>query len=440
MHHPIVKRIFEKALRIMARTLLRKYRPLIVGVTGSVGKSSTKEAIGLILAQKYSVRAAEGNYNNEIGIPLTVLGSKSGGRSPFRWAWVGMRWFGYVLFPFRYPEVLVLEMGVDRPGDMEYLLSIVSIDIGVFTQVSESHIEYFGSLHNIAKEKGKLIASLPVSGFAILNADDTRVSRFREKTKAKVLTFGFGEEADIRAEHIAVEPEARLAKGLSFKMDYHGKSLPIRLPKVIARHQVPAALAAAAVGIALRVNPVQIVDALVAFGPLPGRMRLVPGTRGSILLDDTYNASPASTMAALAVLGELRANRKLAILGDMLEIGEESVKRHRELAESVAFSGAELVILVGHRMKHLFDELIGRGFSRQYLFWFERSSEAALFAENVARDGDLILVKGSQGMRMERVSEKLLFDPVEAPYFLCRQSPEWEAKPFVSPGEWDIHP
>lgn len=440
MHHPIVKRIFEKALRIMARTLLRKYRPLIVGVTGSVGKSSTKEAIGLILAKKYSVRAAEGNYNNEIGIPLTVLGSKSGGRSPFRWAWVGMHWFGYVLFPFRYPEVLVLEMGVDRPGDMEYLLSIVSIDIGVFTQVSESHIEYFGSLHNIAKEKGKLIASLPVSGFAILNADDTRVSRFREKTKAKVLTFGFGEEADIRAEHIAVEPEARLAKGLSFKMDYHGKSLPIRLPKVIARHQVPAALAAAAVGIALRVNPVQIVDALVAFGPLPGRMRLVPGTRGSILLDDTYNASPASTMAALAVLGELRANRKLAILGDMLEIGEESVKRHRELAESVAFSGAELVILVGHRMKHLFDELIGRGFSRQYLFWFERSSEAALFAENVARDGDLILVKGSQGMRMERVSEKLLFDPVEAPYFLCRQSPEWEAKPFVSPGEWDIHP
>ena len=134
-----------------------------------------------------------------------------------------MHWFGYVLFPFRYPEVLVLEMGVDRPGDMEYLLSIVSIDIGVFTQVSESHIEYFGSLHNIAKEKGKLIASLPVSGFAILNADDTRVSRFREKTKAKVLTFGFGEEADIRAEHIAVEPEARLAKGLSFKMDYHGK-------------------------------------------------------------------------------------------------------------------------------------------------------------------------------------------------------------------------
>ena len=436
----IAKRILERALRVMVRVLLRKYRPLVVGITGSVGKSSTKEAVGSVLAQKYSVRTAEGNYNNEVGIPLTILGAKSGGRSLFRWAWIGVRWLGYVLLPLRYPEVLVLEMGVDRPGDMDYLLSIVPVDIGVLTQVSESHIEYFGSLQNIAKEKGKLITSLPVSGFAILNADDVRVSRFREKTKAKVFTFGLGEGADIRAEHIVVEPEARLAKGLSFKMDYHGKSLPVRLPRVIAKHQVSAALAAAAVGIALRVNPVQIVDALVAFGPLPGRMRLIPGTRGSILLDDTYNASPASTVAALAVLGELQASRKIAILGDMLEIGEDSVKKHRELAESVIVSGVEQAILVGQRMKYLFDELIGRGFSRQHLFWFERSDEAAMFAESLVREGDLILVKGSRGMRMEWVSEKLLFDPAEAPYFLCCQSPEWKAKSFVPPGEWEIHP
>lgn len=420
----------------MAGVLVRKYRPLVVGVTGSVGKSSTKEAIGLVLAQKYSVRSAEGNYNNEIGIPLTILGSRSGGWSPFRWAWIGVRWLGYVLLPLRYPEVLVLEMGIDRPGDMEYLLSIVRMNVGVFTQVSESHIEYFGSLHAIAKEKGKLITSLLVSGFAILNADDPRVMRFQEKTKAKVLTFGFGEGADIRAEHITVEPEARLAKGLSFKMNYHGKSLPVRLPKVIARHHVAAALAAAAVGIALRVNPVQIVDALVSFGPLPGRMRLIPGIKGSILLDDTYNASPASTVAALAVLGELQASRKIAMLGDMLEIGEDSIRKHRELAESVILSGSKEVILVGQRMKFLSEELIQRGLSKQDVFWFERSSEAATFAESLVREGDLILIKGSRGMRMEWISEKLLFDPVEAPYFLCCQSPEWKAKPFRLPDEW----
>ncbi len=434
--HNVLTQIMERVLRFMAGVLVHKYHPLVVGVTGSVGKSSTKEAIGLVLAQKYSIRSAEGNYNNEIGIPLTILGSRSGGRSPFRWAWIGVRWLGYVLLPFRYPEALVLEMGIDRPGDMEYLLSIVRMNIGVFTQVSESHIEYFGSLHAIAKEKGKLITSLPVSGFAILNADDPRVMRFQEKTKAKVFTFGFGEGADVRAEHITVEPEARLAKGLSFKMNYHGKSLPVRLPKVIARHQVAAALAAAAVGIALRVNPVQIVDALVSFGPLPGRMRLIPGTKGSILLDDTYNASPASTAAALAVLGELQASRKIVILGDMLEIGEDSVKKHRELAESVILSGSKEVILVGQRMKFLFEELIQRGLSKQDVSWFEQSSEAVIFAESLAREGDLILIKGSRGMRMEWISEKLLFDPIEAPYFLCCQSPEWRAKPFASPIEW----
>lgn len=432
----ILKSVIERTLRIMARVLLRKYHPLVIGITGSVGKSSTKEAVGLVLAKKYVVRATEGNYNNEIGIPLTILGSRSGGRSLFRWVWIGVRWLVYAVLPLRYPEVLVLEMGIDRPGDMDYLLSIVPIDVGILTQVSESHIEYFGSLHNIAKEKGKLIMSLPVSGFAILNADDARVVRFQEKTKAKVLTFGMNEGADVRAEHIVVEPEARLVKGLSFKMDYHGKSLPIRLPKVIARHQVPAALAAAAVGIALRVNPVQIVDALTSFEPLPGRMRLIPGTKGSLLLDDTYNASPASTLAALVVLGELRASRKVVILGDMLEIGDESIKKHRELSESVVSSGAKQIILVGQRMRHLFEALIQEGLSRQHVFWFEQSSEAASFAENSVQEGDLVLVKGSRGMRMEWVSEKLLFDSTEAPYFLCCQSPEWKAKPFIPPSEW----
>ena len=115
----IAKRILERALRVMVRVLLRKYRPLVVGITGSVGKSSTKEAVGSVLAQKYSVRTAEGNYNNEVGIPLTILGAKSGGRSLFRWAWIGVRWLGYVLLPLRYPDVLVLEMGVDRQGNKD---------------------------------------------------------------------------------------------------------------------------------------------------------------------------------------------------------------------------------------------------------------------------------------------------------------------------------
>ena len=430
------KRILEKILKVMARVLLRKYRPLIVGITGSVGKSSTKEAVGLVLARKYRVRMAEGNYNNEIGIPLSIIGARSGGRSIVRWVMVFLRWLWAVAWPVRYPEVSVLEMGIDRPGDMEYLLSFVPVDVGIFTQVSGSHTAYFGSLGNIAKEKGKLITGLPDSGFAILNADDDRVMRYQDKTKAKAVTFGFGEGADVRAEHIVLEPEARLVKGIAFKMNYHGKSLPVRLPKVIARHHLPAVLAAAATAIALKVNPVDIVDALTAFEPLPGRMHLLPGMHGSILIDDTYNASPTSTEAALAVLGELTAERKVIVLGDMLELGDEALMRHRGLSELVIQSGAERIILVGRHMRALHTSLLEQGKSAEQVFWFERSDEAALFAASCVTEGDLVVVKGSRGMRMEWVSEKLLFDPSEAPSFLCCQSSEWRRRPFIPPTEW----
>jgi UDP-N-acetylmuramoyl-tripeptide--D-alanyl-D-alanine ligase len=430
------KRILENILRMMARVLLRKYRPLVVGITGSVGKSSTKEAVGLVLARRYSVQVAEGNYNNEIGIPLSVMGAKSGGRSVWRWALVFVRWFGYVVLPLRYPEVLVLEMGIDHPGDMEYLLSFVPVDIGIFTQVSGSHAAHFGSLANIAREKGKLITGLPASGFAILNADDERVMRFQEKTKAKTITFGFGDKADVRAEHVVLEPEARLVKGITFKMNYRGKSLPVRLPKIVAAHHVSAALAAAAVGIALKINPVEIVDALASFEPLPGRMRLLPGVRGSILLDDTYNASPTSTTAALTVLQALRAERKIVVLGDMLELGNEADMRHRELFPWVERSGAERIVLVGQHMRALCRTLIEAGWSEEQVFWFEQSDMAAAFVVTLVQDGDLVLIKGSRGIRMEWVSEKLLFDPNEAKNFLCCQSSEWRNHPFVPPAEW----
>jgi len=196
-------------LRFMARKVLQKYEPLIVGITGSVGKSSTKEAVALVLAVAYTVRKADGNYNNEIGIPLTVIGAQSGGSSFFRWSSVFFRWLFVMIFPVRYPEVLVLEMGIDRPGDMDFLLEFIPVRIGIVTQISSSHIEFFGTLGNIAKEKGKLISALPEDGIAILNADDKRTEKMREKTKAKVLTYGFEEGADVHADNFVFHREAK---------------------------------------------------------------------------------------------------------------------------------------------------------------------------------------------------------------------------------------
>lgn len=420
----------------MARKVLQKYQPLIVGITGSVGKSSTKEAVALVLAVAYTVRKADGNYNNEIGIPLTVIGAESGGSSFFRWSGVFFRWLFVMIFPVRYPEVLVLEMGIDRPGDMDFLLEFIPVRIGIVTQISSSHIEFFGTLGNIAKEKGKLISALPEEGIAILNADDKRTEKMREKTKAKVLTYGFEESADVHADNFVFHREAKRAEGLSFKVNFDGKTVPLRLPKVVAKHHIPSALAALSLGVALKLNPVAAIEALENFEPLPGRLRLLPGRENTYLLDDTYNASPASTRAALEVMKELMAPRKVVILGDMLELGPESDREHALLSSAVKDSGVDVVVTVGKHMRALHEQLLQDGFSRRQVLWLPDPMTALEAVMNIVRTEDLVLIKGSQGLRMETITEQLLIDPRTSSLYLCRQSDDWRKKPFTPPTEW----
>lgn len=423
-------------LRFMARTVLMKYHPQIVGITGSVGKSSTKEAVARVLSAGFMVRKAEGNYNNEVGIPLTIIGAKSGGSSYIRWVGVFFRYFVLMLFPVRYPDILVLEMGVDRPGDMDYLLGFVPVNIGIVTQVSSSHIAYFGSVGNIAREKSRLIAALPEDGFTVLNADDKRTYKMGEKSKAKVLTFGFGGDADVKGDNLLFHREARRVEGVSFKLNYDGKSIPVRLPKVVAKHHIPAVLAAVCVGLAFKMNLVEIASVLEGFEPLPGRMRLLPGRDNTILLDDTYNASPASTEAALEVMREMMAPRKVVVLGDMLELGSESDMEHARLETAVKASGATLVITVGKHMRSLYEVLLTNGYARNQVFWMPDPMVATRVLLQAIRPDDLILIKGSQSMRMETLLEPLLVDPREARASLCRQSDEWRKRPFFPPDEW----
>jgi len=430
------RKILEKILCALARPVLRKYRPLVVGITGSVGKSSAKEAVALALSAGYTVRKAEGNYNNEIGIPLTIIGARSGGRSFFRWVGVFLKWLFLMIFPVRYPQVLVLEMGIDRPGDMDFLLQFVSVNIGIVTQVSSSHLAYFGTLSNIAREKGKLIASLPSDGYAILNADDKRTLKMQDRTKAKVLTYGFDEGADVRADNFLLHREAKRAEGFSLKVNFDGTTVPLRLPKIVAKHHIPAALAAVSVAMALKMNLVDVVTALEAFEPLPGRLRLLPGRDNTFLLDDTYNASPESTRAALEVMGGLMAPRKIVVLGDMLELGLETVKEHVGLASAIRDSGAHIVVTVGKHMRALHERLLEEGFSRKQVLWMPDPLSAVEPLLNIVRSDDLILIKGSRGLRMEKITEQLLVDPRTAGSFLCCQSDDWRRKKFTSPAEW----
>ena len=422
----------------MAQTVLMKYQPRIVGITGSVGKSSTKEAIALVLEPHFRVRKNEGNYNNEIGIPLTILGCKSGGRSLTAWLGVLGSWLRLLLLPGEYPEILILEMGIDRKGDMDYLLSFVPVSIGVATHVSGSHLAQFGTLANVAKEKRKLIKHLPITGYAILNADNEWTRKMEEVTDAEVITYGFVDNADIRVDNLLFHGDASRVEGFSFKLNYKGKSVPMRLPVLLAKHLIPSVLAAVGVGVALKLNLVEIARSLESFKSLPGRMHMFLGINNSRIIDDTYNASPASMRAAIDTLSHIQAPRKGVILGDMLELGEKSDEEHASFVTDIRQANVSFVILVGQHMQALYQALKQGSNAPQQVMWFPDPMSASDYASEVVRSGDVTLVKGSQGVRMEMIVLRLLAQPELAPTLLCRQSEVWKKIPFTPPEEWSI--
>lgn len=427
----MLREMAQRILRFMARATLMKYRPIVVGVTGSVGKTTTKEAIAAVLSVKYRVGSGSKNYNNEIGLPLAILGDVSPGRSILSWLSLGRKWVVSMISRSVYPEVVVLEMGVDRPGDMDYLLSIAKPDVGVVTGISASHAEYFGSLGNIAKEKGKLIRSVSKDGFALANADDSRTLAMLERTVATKIGYGFSQNATLRALHPSVNRES--GEGMRFKLDYQGKIIPIRLKHVVARHHVYAILAAFGVASALKVNLLEAAKVVEDFHAPKGRMTILPGKNGSLLLDDTYNASPISVSAALETLGEIACLRKIVVLGDMLELGPLEESGHRDLAVDIRSAGVVIACLVGRRMKYLAEELIKSGFESEQIRDFTNPDDAGAFLSGMVMEGDVLLVKGSQGMRMEKVVESLLRDQQSAGGLLCRQEESWKNIPFSNP-------
>jgi UDP-N-acetylmuramoyl-tripeptide--D-alanyl-D-alanine ligase len=424
--------ILQKILRVMAVLVLRKYNPKIVSITGSVGKTSTKEAVFTVLASKFRVRRTDKNYNNEIGLPLSIIGANSGESSLWGWFQVFLKWFWIMLAPIEYPEVLVLEMGADRPGDIQYLTSFIKSNAAIITDISTSHIEFFNSIEGVAKEKSVLAKELDERGLAVLNADNKYVFKIKEQLKCNVISFGFSQEAQLRATDISFnyEGDGKIVKGLSFKLNYKGTSIPVRLNNILAKHQIYAVLAAAAIGTGFGINLVEIGAALENFSLPCGRGNLLAGIKNSFIIDDTYNSSPTSTLAVLETLGEIQAKRKIAVLGDMLELGEESVEKHKSIGKKFLEIKGNIFLAVGSRMKDAGAELKKNNFPQENIFYLASPMEAAKKMQELVQAGDLILVKGSQGMRMEKVVEVILNNPVEAKKLLCRQSAHWHEIPW----------
>lgn len=417
-----------------AARVIRREKPEIVAVTGSVGKTSTKDAIAAVLGGKFDIRVTHGNLNTEIGLPLTVLGLPSGGRSPLSWLAILPRaWMRSYVHDRAFPGTLVLEMASDRPGDIAQLCDIASPMIGVVTAVGESHHEFFGSIDAVEKEKRTLIERLPAGGVAVLNRDDERVWRMRGATKASVMGFGFHEEAVVRA--LEATMVARMDDagkcGVQLKVRCPGSEVEVFLGGTLGRHAVHAALAAFAVGISKGMTAGEITERLPQFTPPAGRMRCLGGIKKTLLIDDTYNAAPKSTLSALDALHYLQLGegcKKIAVLGDMLELGSISVRSHEEVGRAAVDAGADVLVFVGERMGDAEKAARAHGAAEGSTFHFGSAEEAGRFVQERMRQGDVVLVKGSQGMRMEKVVKELMAEPLKAEQLLVRQSAEWLAK------------
>ena len=428
-----MKQTFQKILGFLAKKILAKYKPRVIGITGSVGKTSTKEAVATALRPYFNVRQNQKNYNNEIGLPLTIIGAETGGRSVLRWLAILARGFWLWIWPVKYPEVLVLEMGADRPGDIKYLTDLVRPEIGIVTAVAAVHTEFFGTIDKVAEEKSTLIKVLPKEGTAILNYDDPRVRAMKEKARCQTVFYGFDQAAAVRVLEAAVHfhsAEVGQANrgGINFKLASGGSAVPIFLAGVLGKAQVYAALAAAAAGLDLGLNLVQVSEALRAYRSPAGRMNVLPGVKNITIIDDTYNASPASVALALQVFKEIpkeENSRFYAVLGDMLELGQGTEQMHREIGWKTADSGADTVIACGPLAKNIAEGAIEGGLSRDMVFHFAGAADAGLFLQERIKSGDVVLVKGSQGMRMERVVKELMAEPERAGELLVRQGPEW---------------
>jgi len=361
------------ALQETAHFWRQKLEPRVIGITGSVGKSTTKEVTAEVLNQRYRTLKNPGNLNNEIGLPLTLLSLDEG------------------------HQRAILEMGFYVPGEIAFLCDLAHPQVGVVTNVGTVHAERAGSQEAIAIGKSELVQALPPSpeGIAILNYDDSMVRDMASKTEARILYYGL----DSRAEMWADAVEGLGLDGIRFRLHYHGETHYMKVP-LIGRHSVHTVLRAATIGIVEGLTWQEIFDGLRS-GRAQLRLVAVQSPSGALILDDTYNASPQSTFSALNLLNELEGH-KIAVLGDMLELGQYEHHGHKMVGVRAAEVVDEL-ITVGERALIIAKTARQTGLPTEAVTEFEDSEQATAFLVNRLGKNDVVLVKGSHAMRMDRI-------------------------------------
>ncbi len=432
----ILRRCVVSLLTLEARLVVRKYKPHIVAITGSVGKTSTKDAIYAVLAQAHHVRKSDKSFNSEIGLPLTILGVPNAWNNPLRWIQNFVDGLFLIVFNAAYPKWLVLEVGADRPGDISSLAAWLPVDIAVITRLPEVpvHVEFFDSPEAVVQEKAALIDALTHAGTLIVYADDERkdmLVKKAEKRGAKVITFGLSSHADVSGGTFSLlreSGEETWPVGITGQISIGGTGIPVSIQATVGQHMVLPTVAAAAVGHAVGIDMPSIAKGVSRYEPPRGRMNLLEGIKDTLVIDDTYNSSPAAVEAAIDALEEIAPKgRTIAVLGDMLELGRHSVEEHRKIGAYMA-KKIDILCTIGFRARGMADGALDSGLKDSNIFQYEDADRAGEELSEMLRPGDCVLVKGSQSMRMERTVLHLMKDPELASKLLVRQEENWKNK------------
>ncbi len=447
----IFKKIIVTILEWEAKLVLRKYKPHIIAVTGSVGKTATKDAIFAVLSGQKHVRKSDKSFNSEIGLPLTILGVPNAWSNPLRWLQNILDGLFLICVPAQYPEWLVLEVGADKPGDISSLASWLPVDVAVITRLPDVpvHVEFFSSPQAVVEEKASLIQALKPTGVLVAFADDAKVDLLRmlaEEKGVRVVTFGLTKTADVCGSNFEPLFVAHNAwpSGMKALITSDGVGVPVEVHGVFGAHSLLSIVAAAAVGRVLGRTVEDIARGVTKYEPPKGRMRLIPGLKGSLIIDDTYNSSPAAVEAALATLAMMSsprgtvltggnplqqqsAIRRIAVLGDMLELGKYSVEEHTKIG-TLAATQVDLLVTVGFRARDIAEGAIDGGLSESCVLQYEDSERAGEELQAMLTEHDVVLVKGSQSIRTEKIVERLLLEPERAREFLVRQDVDWKRR------------
>lgn len=426
------KNVVANLLAAFARAILRKYHPTVVMVTGSVGKTSTKDAVAVVLSRSRLIRASVKSYNSEFGVPLTIIGAKNPWENPFAWVRVFGEALALLVLPNLYPKLLVLEVGADRPGDLARILKIATPDVVVLTQLPDVpvHVETFAAPEQVREEEFAPAYALASGAPLVLSADDQHARALAMPLSVQVISFGNAHTADVRIGELTVLVEEGQPTGMETTISIAGTTHPMVVRGALGAPQLLAPAAALATALALGDDLAEAFKGLESYVPPPGRGRLLAGKEGALLIDDSYNASPAAVEEGLKTLAlaarALPRARRVAILGDMLELGRFSNEEHAKIGGLVPAS-SDVLVTVGPRAKVIAQTALAAGMHEDNILSFETAHEAVTRIENIIRPQDIILIKGSQSVRTERITERLLQNPADRA-LLVRQEEEWRRR------------